>query len=346
VRDSLSALDQAIACCGSHLQAKEVRSLLGSFGLEQLETVSQALLAGDPGRMLEVVDELERNGHNLQHFSRELSRYFRNLLVARITGPKTRLIAASAAEREKMAETGAKFSEEDLTRYLQLSLDLFSDLQTSLQPRFHLEMGLVRLVQAGKLLPIEQALASISSSPSPSTLVSSTPRPAAPPAPPPPAPKRAGPSPFEQDRARKAAEPPPAALPPSDAGAAPQGVTDWRSQLHAMLVELGMQFTADAVEHSTIVENKGELQFTTSPEFRLALTADDLQKAITRISSRPYRIKVIVGAASDPSTAQPSAPALGNRPDQATERALSNPEVRRFREVFGGEVRKVRDLKE
>ncbi len=37
-------------------------------------------------RMLEVVDELERNGQNLQHFARELARYFRNLLVARIAG--------------------------------------------------------------------------------------------------------------------------------------------------------------------------------------------------------------------------------------------------------------------
>ena len=45
--------------------------------------------------MLEVVDELERNGHNPQHFSRELSRYFRNLLVARIAGADTRLVAAS-----------------------------------------------------------------------------------------------------------------------------------------------------------------------------------------------------------------------------------------------------------
>ena len=41
-------------------------------------------------RMLEVVDELERNGHNLQHFSRELARYFRNLLVARIAGAEAR----------------------------------------------------------------------------------------------------------------------------------------------------------------------------------------------------------------------------------------------------------------
>ena len=40
--------------------------------------------------MLEMVDELERNGHNLQHFSRELARYFRNLLVARIAGDGAR----------------------------------------------------------------------------------------------------------------------------------------------------------------------------------------------------------------------------------------------------------------
>ena len=63
----------------------------------------QALAAGDSRSMLEVVDELERNGQNLQHFSRELSRYFRNLLVTRIAGADTRLVAASAAQREKLA---------------------------------------------------------------------------------------------------------------------------------------------------------------------------------------------------------------------------------------------------
>ena len=37
VRDSLSALDQAIACCGNKLEAAEVRALLGMFSLESLE---------------------------------------------------------------------------------------------------------------------------------------------------------------------------------------------------------------------------------------------------------------------------------------------------------------------
>src|SRR5262249_42693068 len=207
VRDSLSALDQAIAACGGKLTAPEGRALLGAFSLESLEQVSEALVEGNSRRMLEVVDELERNGHNLQHFSRELSRYFRNLLVARISGADTRLIAASAAQRQRMAEIAGRFSEEDLTRYLALSLDLFKDLQTSLQPRFDREIGLVRLVQAGRLLPIEQALAGMTSAAPRSTGGPSMPPPPAPPAPAPP--RRAGPSPFEMDQAKRGTSRPP-----------------------------------------------------------------------------------------------------------------------------------------
>src|SRR5215467_1326688 len=207
VRDSLSALDQAIACCGSQLHAADVRALLGMFSLESLEQVSRSLMEGNSARMLEIVDELERNGQNLQHFSRELSRYFRNLLVARMAGAETRLVAASPAQRQRLAQIAGGFSEEDLTRYLALSLDLFRDLQFSLQPRFHLEIGLVRLVQAGRLLPIEQALAGLG--PVPRTAASASPAQSPPPAPriaPPPAAvatPRTGPSPFELDRAKK-----------------------------------------------------------------------------------------------------------------------------------------------
>src|SRR5205807_3962421 len=50
VRDSLSALDQAIACCGAKLDANEVRALLGAFSLESLEQISEALSGGDSRR--------------------------------------------------------------------------------------------------------------------------------------------------------------------------------------------------------------------------------------------------------------------------------------------------------
>ncbi|MDE3196744.1 MAG: DNA polymerase III subunit gamma/tau, partial [Acidobacteriota bacterium] len=161
VRDSLSALDQAIACCGNRLEAAAVRALLGAFGIDAMAQVTAALSNQNGAAMLALVDELERNGGSPQHFSRELSRYLRNLLVAKIAGADTRLIAASPAEREQMAGIAGQFSEQDLTRYLQLSLDLFRNLQFSLQPRFHLEIGLLKMVQAGKLVSIEEALSGL-----------------------------------------------------------------------------------------------------------------------------------------------------------------------------------------
>src|SRR5262245_51191515 len=74
VRDSLSALDQAISACGTELKATEIRQLMGLFSLDAMGEVTKALEAGDSKRMLEIVQELERSGHNLQHFARELSR--------------------------------------------------------------------------------------------------------------------------------------------------------------------------------------------------------------------------------------------------------------------------------
>ena len=378
VRDSLSALDQAIACCGAKLNAAEVRALLGAFSLESLEKVSAALAENDSCRMLEVVDELERNGQNLQHFSRELARYFRNLLVARIAGADTRLVAASPAQREKLAATAARFSEEDLTRYLQLSLDIFRDLQSSLQPRFHLEIGLVRLVQASRLLPIEQALAEMSGGaagsardrsprpPQPPPVRSAPPAVPSPAAPPPA--QRTGPSPFELDRARKATNrlPEPQssganALAAEPAEPAPQPVAvavgDARERLYAHLAAHGHPHLADAVENAAITVTGADLQIVAPKSYALYFNDRNFTDAVREVFGRTLRVKIGTGgqAASQSSAPAPAAalapqpaaqPAAGNRDDEVTGRALANPEVQRFREVFGGEVRKVRNLKE
>src|SRR5579862_6439389 len=340
VRDSLSALDQAIACCGNKIDAETVRALLGAYSINLMSQVTEALAASEGARMLSIVDELERNGQNLQHFSRELSRYFRNLLVARVAGQDTRLIAASPAERERLAKIGKGFSEEDLTRYLQLSLGLFTDLQASLQPRFHLELGLLKMVQAGKLTSIEEALGSLAANP-----VQAAPPPPAPSRPPiaPAPPPRTGPSPFEADRAKKAGRPEPqsigaTALAPEPAPM-PEGTINWREKLHAALMELRMQFTADAVEHATVTETGNELHFVTSKEFAMAMKESDLALAVKRVSPRLFKIRISIGAAAE-------APEIKPQVDEPTERAMTNPEVRRFREVLGGEVRTVRNLKE
>ncbi|MDQ6678180.1 MAG: DNA polymerase III subunit gamma/tau [Acidobacteriota bacterium] len=334
VRDSLSALDQAIACCGNKLDTAEVRALLGAFSLSSMDQVAEALKANNGGSMLALVDNLERNGENLQHFSRELSRYLRNLLVSRISGEDTRLIAASPEERAQMAKMASGFSEEDLTRYLQLSLDLFSDLQSSLQPRFHLEIGLLKMVQAGRLTGIEQAIAGLGPQPA---AAKPDPKPVPLPAPAPPVSKPAAaappkPSPFELDQLKKAAAPP----------QAPNGGIDWRHVIHGALTELGMAFTADGAEHSEFSFHEGELRILTPREFKLSMRQEDLQKAIQHAGIAVPRIKIAFGEVS----AAPELAKAVPTEDEVTRDALANPEVQRFREVFGGEIRTIRNLKE
>jgi len=325
VRDSLSALDQAIACCGNKLEAAAVRALLGAFSVDAMAQVTTALASQDGAATLALVDELERNGGSPQHFSRELSRYLRNLLVTKISGSDSRLVTASPSERAEMARIAASFSEEDLTRYLQLALDLFRDLQFSLQPRFHLEIGLLKMVQASKLQPIEEALASLGPAPAPSQ-----------------------PKPQLQAKSQGPAKPPPPPpLPATVAPPPPSGDDDWRSKLHAAMVEQKLMYSADAIAQSEVALVNNELQITTSKQFQLDLGREEVLAALKHLGYPALRFKVIFGevkAAAAPVSKPAQSTTL--KEDEVTERALAHPEVQRFRELFGGEVRTVRNLKE
>ncbi|MCS6952280.1 MAG: DNA polymerase III subunit gamma/tau [Bryobacterales bacterium] len=316
LRDALSALDQAIACCGTKLDAAEVRALLGMFSLESLRQVTEALLAFDASKMLEVVHQLERDGHNLQHFCRELTRYFRNLTVAKIAGPETRLIAASPEERRRLAEIAESFSREDLTRFLQITLELYGELQRTLEPRLHMELGLLRLLYAGRLQPIEEALSALAGAPQP-----------APPG------KASAPRPTGTPTAESAST---AAVPAS---------SGWPARLASALRELGLAYTADAVEHSTVTENPGRLSFVTPREYRLSMREAEIRKALAKLG-RP-ELQVHIQFSANAETSGTDAPAeTPSADEELTRRALEDPEVKRFRETFGGQVRAVRNLKQ
>jgi DNA polymerase-3 subunit gamma/tau len=319
VRDSLSALDQAIACCGSKLEGKQVRELLGMFSLESLGTVTHALAEGDARKMLDVVADLEANGRSLQHFARELARYFRNLLVVRIEGKPTRLVAASPPEQERMLEAARQFSEDDLTRDLKLALDLFRDLQSSLQPRLHLEMGLLRLIHAGRLQPIEEAIAALGGSGS--------------------VPRKTGDSQPVSARSSVSSPREPARKPE----AVPEVSGDFRTRLLATLQESKLTHVADAVGHSEVAESPAEITFTAPKMYQMFLKGQEFEAAVRRVAGRTVRITLKVGeaAAAAPAVRAPV------KTDEAAERALAHPEVKRIQELFPeSQVRQVRNLKE
>ncbi|HXP23978.1 MAG TPA: DNA polymerase III subunit gamma/tau [Candidatus Sulfotelmatobacter sp.] len=161
MRDALSLLEQARAYCGDEINDKEVRELLGVVPEDALNELVEAIATQSADRALGLVHTFQKEGRNLQHFCREAIRHMRNLLIARVCGADSDLIAATPEQRPGLAKAAALFSEEDLTRYFQILLQTDDDVRRKMDPRVHLEMGLLRLINAARLAPLEELLAEV-----------------------------------------------------------------------------------------------------------------------------------------------------------------------------------------
>jgi DNA polymerase-3 subunit gamma/tau len=158
MRDALSILDQAIASTSEHLTLDSVRSLIGSAPAAALETVMHAVSESSTEKILTLVDELIGEGHSPTHFARQMVRFLRNVTVAKIAGKDSALLQVSSDERARVSRIAELFSEEDLTRHLQIMLRTHGELGYRQEQRFHLELGLLKMAHAQRLLPIEQLL--------------------------------------------------------------------------------------------------------------------------------------------------------------------------------------------
>ena len=161
LRDGLSLLEQAISYSDDTVTDAQVRELLGVVAENVLDEMVEAIATQSAERALGLVHRLIGEGQNLQHFCREAIRHFRNLLVARVCGASSDLVAAPSDEQQRLSEQAAKFSEEDLTRFFNILLATDDDLRKKPDPRLHLELGLLKLVNAQRLAPLEEILADL-----------------------------------------------------------------------------------------------------------------------------------------------------------------------------------------
>ncbi|HZP17161.1 MAG TPA: DNA polymerase III subunit gamma/tau, partial [Terriglobales bacterium] len=161
MRDALSLLDQAIASSEGRLSGDSVRQLIGAAPSGVLEEIMQAVSRSASREILEITDRLISEGQNPVHFARQMVRFLRNATVAKIAGRESSLLQISSDERERVARIAELFPEEDLARYLQIMLRTHAELGYRQEPRFHLELGLLKMAHAQRLLPIEEILSSV-----------------------------------------------------------------------------------------------------------------------------------------------------------------------------------------
>ena len=336
VRDSLSTLDQAIAAFGDKLETQAVRDLLGVIPGEGTERILGAIRDSDPAAMLAVVDDLFQQGRNAQHFCGELTRQFRNLMVMKVAGHDTRLVSAGHAEREAAKHWIEAFSQDDLNRYVQILLSLYQDLQSSTHQRFRLEVGLLKLVHAGRLAPIEEVLSGLGKGAS--------------------SPRRthaeAGP-PAEVSSSPPTAVPSPggAASVPAPEAAAP--ATGFLEELVRALRDAQNESLVDAVR-ACRVKREGRVVTVHAADDWFATL--DLQKPVLEaavaaaIGAKPD-VRLVAAEADRQAERRPggssqNSGAASSGGDDINTRALSDPAVQAFTKRFEGRVTNVVDLRE
>jgi DNA polymerase-3 subunit gamma/tau len=157
MRDALSIMDQATASApvqdGRHvLAAGQIRDLMGSVPQTVFERLMEAAAQGESIALMEQLNVLLHAGHSPSSLARQL---------AKLGGEQTELLQISGDERARAARTAMLFTEEELTRNLQIMLRTFDDLNFRQEQRFHLELGLMKLVHAQRLLPLEELLSAL-----------------------------------------------------------------------------------------------------------------------------------------------------------------------------------------
>jgi len=370
VRDALSLTEQAIAYCGNRIPAAQVRELLGVVPEEILEEMMEAIAAQSAERALLLAHRLVAGGQHLQHFVREAVRHVRNLLIARVAGADSELVAAPRDERESLARQAERFSEEDLTRFFSILLETETDLRRKPDPALHLELGLLRMVNAMRLAPLEEALAAaggerpagtravqggLAASGAGAAAPSGTAAAAAPAASKSPLPGKTPASRLEASAAApsRTVAAPSGPLPAANLGAVARAAGSYQGiesmQVEAILTAVRGQtkMLATLVEQVTRWELDGGEMRVYFPRDRSALAEmletrdamDRLRAIASQVLGQPLRVCVKLDAAASPGGPQATRRAPSGELRAKFER---DPVVRAMLERFGGEIRDVR----
>src|ERR1044071_3542496 len=157
MRDAQSAFDQVISFSGTEIKTEDVETALGLASTEMLARVIGAIAGQKPAEALLVVDDLVMRGQDLRNFCRDLMSHVRDLLVAKVSG-EAALLDSAATDRRALVQQADNFSESDLVRFFHSLTETENNLRVAAHPRYQLEVGLVKLIEMRRVVPINNLI--------------------------------------------------------------------------------------------------------------------------------------------------------------------------------------------
>src|SRR3989440_1289187 len=153
MRVAQSASDQVISFAGDKIKTEDVEKALGIAGADVLARIINGIAENKPAEALTIVDDLVMRGHNLRNFCRDVLGHLRDLLVVKVSGD-AKLLESSSAQTGALQKQAALFSETDLVRFFHSLAETEASLKEAANPRYQVEVGLVKLMEMRRLAPL------------------------------------------------------------------------------------------------------------------------------------------------------------------------------------------------
>jgi DNA polymerase-3 subunit gamma/tau len=352
MRDAQSKLDQVMAFTGNTVEIADVTTVLGLVGRDLVIDAAEAVANEDAPAAFALAGRAVELGYDLRLVCRELARVVRDLLLLSVDPSRSSDPEVCAeGERERLTALAGRFSREDLLRAFDLLARAEADIRTSAEPRYHLEMVLLRWIYVRKLVPIEELIAGVESgtpsreAPPSKRTPSSAPRPspvASAPAlvPPPPAQPAAS--------ASKGSGPGwPAA--PGEVGSAPSPELALKDALLALIRRSRVVFYNTVVAQAQRIEvAKDSVTFTFSSAQRALRDAFEqnrgwLESLAAQAAGRKVAILSAVNGAAARADDAGDAPVADQKAALRRE-ALADQSVQALLEVFPAQIRDVEEM--
>jgi len=161
VRDALSILDQCVSFTDGSLSYNDVVATLGLTTEHWLFQIVDGVIARRAADVMRMVNDMVNDGKNLGHFIKSLTAHYRNIMLSK-SGADLQYIMDSTEESiEQTKEQSTLLSMNEILRSIDVLTKLEAQSRWATQPRIHLEMTLVKLMQPETDQTVEGLLARV-----------------------------------------------------------------------------------------------------------------------------------------------------------------------------------------
>lgn len=169
MRDGLSLLERVISSSGGNtVTAASITETLGISTLDSIYSVTDAVISGSVEDILSVIDGVLSDGKDLRTFIDSLIKYFRDLMILKVSSGSSETLDYSAEELVNLRNQSAKMTFEKISHAVSVLSDAQAEAKFIKAPRVIYELALIKLARpetdaspaafADRLSAVEQKL--------------------------------------------------------------------------------------------------------------------------------------------------------------------------------------------